>query len=51
VPAKGIYVSYQGNLFPFKTMAQLTSDGYGGTAALPVPATWGLSVAYPYSGT
>jgi len=51
VHTKGVYVSYQGDLFPFKAMAQLTSDGYGGTAALPVPGTWGLPIAYPYSGS
>jgi hypothetical protein len=50
VHAKGIYVSYHGKLFPFRAMAQLTSDGYGGTRALAVPGTWGLSVVYPYSG-
>jgi hypothetical protein len=50
VHAKGIYVSYHGKLFPFRSMAQLTSDGYGGTRALTVPGTWGVSVVYPYSG-
>jgi hypothetical protein len=42
---------HQGNLFPFEAMAQLTADGYGGAAAVPVPGTAGLSVAYPYSGS
>lgn len=49
--ANTVYVSYHGNLFPFKAMAQLTTDGYGGTAAVPVPGTGGLPVAYPYSGS
>ncbi len=34
-----VYVSYQGALYRFKTTAQLASDGYGGTAAVPVPGT------------
>jgi 6-phosphogluconolactonase len=47
---QGVFVSYQGELFPFGSMAQLFADGYGGTAA--VPAAVGASVvAYPYSGS
>ena len=38
-------------LYLFKTMAQLANDGYGGTAAVPVPGTRGLSVVSPYSGS
>ena len=34
-----VYVSYGGDLYPFKSIAQLTADGYGGTPSLPVPST------------
>ncbi len=44
-----VYVSYQGDLFGFGSMAQLQSDGYAGTAAVPVPGTGGLNVE-AYSG-
>ncbi len=46
-----VYVSYQGDLYPFKSMAQLRADGYGGTAALTVPSTSGAPVLSTYSGT
>ena len=46
-----VYVSYQGTVYPFKTMTQLTNDGYGGTAAVPTPHTGGLTVIFPYSGS
>ena len=39
-----VYVSYQGDLYLFKAKAQLAEDGYGGTAAVPVPGTGGLNV-------
>jgi hypothetical protein len=45
-----VYVSYQGDLYPFKSMAQLQLDGYGGTAALTAPSTGGAPVVYAYSG-
>lgn len=45
-----VYVASGGNLFPFKAMSQLDEDGYGGTAAVPVPTTGGLIVEFPYSG-
>jgi hypothetical protein len=45
-----VYVSYQGVLYLFKAKAQVANDGYGGTAAVPVPGTGGLSVVSPYSG-
>ena len=32
-----VYVSYSGDLYPFKTMAQLANSGYGGTPAVPAP--------------
>ena len=44
-----VYVSYQGAVYPFKTMTQLASTGYGGTAAVPAPHTGGLTVVFPYS--
>ena len=40
-----VYVTYQGQAWPFKTMTQLHNTGYGGTAAVPVPSTGGLTVA------
>ena len=46
-----VYVSYQGTVYPFKTMTQLANDGYGGTAAVPTPHTGGLTVIFAYSGS
>jgi len=46
-----VYVSYQGSVYPFKSMTQLTNDGYGGTAAVLTPHTGGLTVVFPYSGS
>ncbi len=46
-----VYVSYQGDLYLLKSEAQLAVDGYGGTAAVPVPGTGGLSVFTMYSGS
>ena len=45
-----VYVSYQGDLYLFKAEAQLAVDGYGGTAAVPVPGTGGLNVFTVYLG-
>jgi hypothetical protein len=45
-----VYVSYGRALYPFKSLAQLTADGYGGTPSIPVPNTGGLTVEFPYSG-
>ena len=36
---KVVYVTYNGYLWPFKTMEQLQADGYGGTASVPVVFT------------
>jgi hypothetical protein len=47
----GVYISYEGILYPFKTMAQLANDGYGGTASVTGPGTGGLLAAFPYSGS
>lgn len=44
-----VYVSYQGDLYPFKSEAQLRASGYGGTAAIAVPATAGLPVVVAYT--
>jgi hypothetical protein len=46
-----VYVSHGGDLYPFKSPAQLRSDGYGGTPSLPVPSTGHLTVELPYSGS
>jgi len=46
-----VYVSYGGDLYPFKSYAQLKADGYGGTPSLPVPNTGHLTVEFPYSGS
>ena len=46
-----VYVSYHGELYPFKTQAQLAASGYGGTPAVPAPHTGGLTVVFPYSGS
>lgn len=46
-----VYVSYGGDLYPFKSLAQLTADGYGGTPSIPLPSTGGLTVELPYSGS
>ena len=45
-----VYVTYQGQIWPFKSMTQLNTDGYSGTAAVPVPTTGGLTVA-TYGGS
>jgi hypothetical protein len=45
-----VFVGYGGALYPFKSLAQLKSDGYGGTPSLPVPNTGHLTVELPYSG-
>ena len=44
-----VYVSYLGELYPFKTTKQLDNTGYGGTPAVPAPHTGGLTVVFPYS--
>ncbi len=46
-----VYVSYAGALYPFKTSAQVGRDGYGGTAAVPVPGTGAVGVVSSYSGS
>jgi hypothetical protein len=46
-----VYVSYQGDVLPFKTPKQLATDGYGGTPAVPAPHTGGLTIVFPYSGS
>ena len=45
-----VHVSYEGSLYGFMSLAQLGSDGYAGTAAVPVPSTSGLNIQ-PYSGS
>jgi hypothetical protein len=46
-----VYVSNVGVVFPFKTLNQLMKDGYGGTAAVPVPNLGGLSSVNGYTGS
>jgi hypothetical protein len=45
-----VYISYGGDLWPFSSQAQLATDGYGGTAGLPVPGTGGIVVVTSYGG-
>ena len=47
----GVYVTYGGDAYPFKSFAQLVADGYGGTAIMPVPDTDLLRILYQYSGS
>jgi hypothetical protein len=50
--AQGIvYVSYVGDLFPFKSQAQLTADGYAGTASVTSWNIGGIPVVSDYSGS
>jgi hypothetical protein len=44
-----VYVSYVGEVYPFKTTTQLANTGYGGTPAVPAPHTGGLVVVFPYA--
>ena len=46
-----VYVSYDGQLWPFGSLKQLSADGYGGTAAVSVAGTSGISVVSNYSGS
>jgi len=46
-----VYISYSGELWPFGSLKQLTTDGYGGTAAITTSGPGGLSVIYSYSGS
>jgi hypothetical protein len=46
-----VYVSYGGQLYPFKSMAQFIADGYGGTPSIAVPGTNGLDVVSSYTGS
>ena len=49
--AAEVFVSFNGNAFPFKTLTQLKNDGYGGTPAVQAPNTGGLPVVSTYSGS
>ena len=46
-----VYVAYDGALWPFKSAAQLASDGYGGTPAVTVPGPDGAAVMSAYTGS
>ena len=50
-PYATVYVSFVGNVFPFKTQNQLKNDGYGGTAAVPIPNLGGLSSVNNYTAS
>ena len=41
----------KGSLYPFKSLSQLRTDGYGGTAAVQVPGAAGLPLVAGYSGS
>lgn len=41
----GIWVTYNGSLYPFSTPAQLTGDGYSFNYVVPVPNTGSLTIA------
>jgi hypothetical protein len=46
-----VYVSYSNNLYPFKSVSQLDTDGYQGTASVTAPNLGGLAVVSSYSGS
>jgi hypothetical protein len=46
-----VYVTFVGNVFPFKTQNQLKNDGYSGTAAVPAVNTGGLPVVLTYTSS
>ncbi|HTW07950.1 MAG TPA: hypothetical protein VME46_10585 [Acidimicrobiales bacterium] len=46
-----VYVSFDGQLWPFGSLSQLAADGYGGTAAVTVPGSGGEAVVASYTGT
>ncbi len=45
VGTPGIWVTYNGSLYPFSTPAQLTGDGYSFNYVVPVPNTGSLTIA------
>ena len=50
VPTGGVYVTYHGRVFPFRSPVQLSGEGYGGTAAVSVPGLGGLGLVVQYTG-
>lgn len=46
-----VYVSYSGDLWPFGSLSQLATDGFGGTGAVPVPGSGGITVEFNYIGS
>ncbi|HET9058882.1 MAG TPA: hypothetical protein VFN61_03090 [Acidimicrobiales bacterium] len=46
-----VYVVNGGDLFEFKSMAQLLADGYGGTPSIVVPNVGGQALVTAYSGS
>jgi hypothetical protein len=51
VGSAGIWVVFNGVLFPFKTPAQLIADGYAGGNTFMVPNTGGLTANTSYTGS
>lgn len=47
----GVYVSYHGELWAFRSMEQLMADGYGGTASNSVPTVNGIATVTAYTGS
>ncbi len=45
IGAAGIWVTYNGTLYPFSSPAQLQSDGYNGMYTIPTPGTGSLVVS------
>jgi hypothetical protein len=50
VPNGGVFVTYHGRVFPFRSPVQLSDEGYGGTAAVLVPGLGGLGLVMQYTG-
>jgi hypothetical protein len=47
-----VYVAYNDQLYSFASMKELDADGFGGTASITVPSTFGLSVVpRPYGSS
>jgi hypothetical protein len=46
-----VYISNNGMLFAFKSMAQLTADGYGGTPSIILPNAGALTLVTSYTGS
>jgi hypothetical protein len=47
----GVYVSFGGSLYAFKSYSQLLADGYGGTPSIYLPNSGGLTIVTAYAGS